>query len=85
MCLQTFIVKTLIISNTDNCPIYIEQKEGARGLAAGEAERERECVRDRVAENGGSVSCKNGCWRNGPFGMSQDQKRRNTFNCKKLF
>ncbi len=43
---QTFIVKMLIISNTDNRPIYIKQKEGARRLAAGETERESVCVRD---------------------------------------
>jgi hypothetical protein len=41
---QTFIVKTLIISNTNKCPIYIKQKEGGKRLAAGETERE--CVRD---------------------------------------
>jgi hypothetical protein len=43
---QTFIVKMLIISNTDNCPIYIKQKEGARRLAVRETERESVCVRD---------------------------------------
>ncbi len=41
-----FIVKMLIISNTDNRLIYIKQKEGARRLAAGETERESVCVRD---------------------------------------
>ncbi len=25
------------------------------------------CERRRVAENGGSVGCKNGCWKNRPF------------------
>ncbi len=62
----------------DDCPIYIKGKEGARGLAARETDRERECVceRWRVAENRGSDSCKNGRWRNGPFGISQDQNRR---------
>ncbi len=39
-----FIVKMLIISNTDNCPIYIKWKEWARRLADGETERV--CVRD---------------------------------------
>ncbi len=36
-----------------------------KGLAAGETERERECVcvRQRVAENRVGVCCKNGCWR----------------------
>jgi hypothetical protein len=46
VCPQTFIVKTLIISNTDIRPIYCKQKEGARGLAAGETERESVCVRE---------------------------------------
>ncbi len=41
---QTFIVKTLIISNTNNRPIYIKQKEGRKRLAAGE--KEIESVRD---------------------------------------
>ncbi len=68
----------LIISNTDDRPIYINRKEGARGLAARERDTERVCVceRQRVAENGGSVSCKNSRWRNGPVGISQDQNRR---------
>ncbi len=64
---QMFIVKTLIISNTNNRPIYIKQKEGGKRLAAGETERERECEKRSVAKNRGSVGCKNGCWRNRPF------------------
>ncbi len=40
MCPQMFIVRILIIINKDNCPIYIKWKEGARGLAARETERE---------------------------------------------
>jgi hypothetical protein len=73
-----FIVKALIFQNTDNHLIYVKQKEGARELAARETERERErvCEKGSVAENGGSVSCKNGRWRHGPFGISQDQNRR---------
>jgi hypothetical protein len=39
-----FIVKMLIISNTDNRPIYIKWKEGEKRLAG--RETERECVRD---------------------------------------
>jgi hypothetical protein len=70
--LQTFIVKSLIIGNTESRPIYIKTERRGKGLAVGETERERErvCVfeRRRVAENGGSVGCKNGCWRNRPFG-----------------
>jgi len=42
-----FIVKMLIINNTDNHPIYIKWKEGGKRLAGRETERERECVRDR--------------------------------------
>ncbi len=34
------------------------------------------CERGSVAENGGSVGFKNGRWRHGPFGISQDQNRR---------
>ncbi len=47
--LQTFIVKSLINSNTDNHPIYIKMERRGKGLAAGETvrERERERVRDR--------------------------------------
>jgi hypothetical protein len=43
---QTFIVKMLIVSYTEECGIYIKRKEGARRLAARdtERERERECV-----------------------------------------
>jgi len=41
---QTFIVKTLIISNTNNRTIYIKQKEGGKRLAGGETEIES--VRD---------------------------------------
>ncbi len=60
----------------DNRPIYTQWKEGARELAAGETERESMCKRWRIAENGGSVSCKNGRWKDGSFGISQDQNRR---------
>jgi hypothetical protein len=67
----------------------MEQKEGARELAARETERESVCVcvcvRGRIAENGGSISCKNGRWRNGPFGISQDQKRRITLIVRNYF
>ncbi len=66
---QTFIVKSLIITNTDSHPICIKMEKKGKGLAAEETERKRECVceRRRVAENGGSDGCKNGRWRNGPF------------------
>ncbi len=84
-CLQTFIVKMLLISNTDDRPIYINWKEGARGLAAKETEREYVCERQRVAENRGSVSCKNSCWWNGPGGISQDQNRRITLIVRNYF
>jgi len=64
---QMFIVKSLIISNTENHPIYIKTERRQKGLATGETERERVCERQRVAENGGRVGRKNGRWRNGPF------------------
>ncbi len=42
--LQTFIVKSVIIGNTDNRPIYIKMERTGKRLATGETERE--CVRD---------------------------------------
>ncbi len=41
---QTFIVKSLIIRNMDNCPIYIKTERRGKRLATGETERERESV-----------------------------------------
>jgi hypothetical protein len=65
---QMFIVKSLIISNTDNHPIYIKTERREKGLAARETERESVCVRDGESlKNGGSVGCKNGHCRNRPF------------------
>jgi hypothetical protein len=46
MCLQTFIVKTLIIKNMNSRHIYMKQKKGVREQDAGETERERVCVRE---------------------------------------
>jgi hypothetical protein len=85
VCPQTFIVETLIISNTDNHPIYIKRKEGAKGLVAREIETESVCERQRVAENGGSASWKNGNWKNGPFGISQDKNRGITLIARNYF
>ncbi len=45
----TFIVKMLIISNTDNRLIYIKWKEGARRLAAGECVGDGESLKMEVA------------------------------------
>jgi len=49
MCLQTFIVKTLITGNMNSCYIYMKWKDGAREQNAGEIDkgsvRERE---DRI-------------------------------------
>ncbi len=70
MCQQTFIVKTLIIENMHSFHIYMKWKEGASVQDSRETERERECESGQIAANRGSVSCKNGCWRNGPFGIS---------------
>ena len=43
---QTFIVKLLIIGNTESRHIYIQTERRGKGLAVGETEREREYVRD---------------------------------------
>ena len=40
MCLQTFIVKALIIRNMNSRHIYMKRKEGAEEQDAGETERE---------------------------------------------
>jgi len=40
-----FNVKMLIISNTDNCPIYINRKELGKEASCWR-DRKRECVRD---------------------------------------
>ena len=44
---QTFIVKLLIIGNTESHHIYIRTERRGKGLTARETERERVCVRDR--------------------------------------
>ncbi len=64
-----FIVRFLIIGNTESRHIYTQTERRGKGLAAGKTERERGCVCDRrrVAENRLSVGHKNGCWRDGPF------------------
>ncbi len=84
---QTFIVKMLIISNTDNRPIYIKRKEGGKRLAARETEREREsvCERQRVAENRSRVGCKNSCWRNGPFWDKLGSRRKDYLIARNYF
>ncbi len=64
---QTFIVRLLIIGNMESGHIYIQTERRGKGLAAGETERECVCERQRVAENGVSVGCKNSHWRDGPF------------------
>ncbi len=64
---QMFIVKSLIIGNMESCHIYIRTERRRKELVAGETERERVCERRRVAENGGSIGCKNGRRRNRPF------------------
>jgi hypothetical protein len=55
MCPQMFIVKILIIGNMASHHIYMKHKEG---------------VSELTAANRGSISCINGRWRNGPFGIS---------------
>jgi hypothetical protein len=61
--LQTFIVKVLIIVNTENHHIYTRTERRGKGLAAKETERECVCKRQRVAENRVSFYGKNGHWR----------------------
>jgi hypothetical protein len=43
---------------------YTQTDRRGKRLAARETERERECERQRVAENGVGVCCKNSCWKN---------------------
>jgi hypothetical protein len=70
--------------------IYLKQKrrgECTRQRRDRERDREREsvCEGARIAANRGSVSCKNDCWKNRPFGISQDKNRQIYFNCGKVF
>jgi hypothetical protein len=46
LCPQTFIVRFLIISNTQNCHIYTQTERRGNRLGAGETERESVCVRE---------------------------------------
>ncbi len=41
----------------------MKQNEGERERDSRETDREL-CVRQSVAERGGSISCKTGCWKN---------------------
>ncbi len=82
---QMFIVKSLIIGNTESCQIYIRMERRGKELVAGETERERVCERRRVAENGGSIGCKNGHWRNGPFWVNLGSWCKDYFNVRKYF
>ncbi len=84
---QTFIVKMLIISNTDNRPVYIKWKEGGKKLADGETERECVCERERrrVAENGGVVGGKNGHCRDGPFWDKLGSRRKDYLSARNYF
>ncbi len=72
MCPQTFIVKTLIIKNMHSHHIYMKWKEGVSVQDSGEIERKREREGAWIVANRGSIGCKNGCWKNGPFEISQD-------------
>jgi len=58
-----------MIGNKHGCHIYMKWKEGEREQDTGETERECVCERGKVAARGGSISCKNDCWRNGTFGI----------------
>jgi hypothetical protein len=61
--------QSTITENTNDHHIYMKFQEGEREQDAGEKERESVCERGRVAARLGSVSCKNDCWRSGPFGI----------------
>ncbi len=82
---QTFIAKMLIISNTDNRLVYIKRKEGGKKLAARETKRESVCERQRVTENGGSISCKKGHWRNRPFWDKLGSRRKDYLSARNYF
>ncbi len=56
-----------------------------KGQAAGETERECVCVRQSVAENGGSVGCKNGRWRNRPFWDNLGSRCKDYFIMRNYF
>ncbi len=53
-----FIVRILIIKNTQDHHIYSRTERRGKGLAAGETERECVCERQRVGENRVSLLCK---------------------------
>jgi hypothetical protein len=73
------MVKMLIISNTDNRPIYIKRKEGGKRLAVRETERESVCVRDRESLKMEVASVvKMAIGKTDHFGISLDQDGRIT-------
>ncbi len=43
--------------------LYWNGKKGKRASCQRDRERERVCERQRVAENGVGLCCKNGCWK----------------------
>ncbi len=58
VCLQTFIVRILIIGNTQKHHIYTQTERRENRLGARETEREYVCERQRVAENRVGACCK---------------------------
>ncbi len=58
VCPQTFIVRILIIDDTQKRQIYTQTERRGNRLGAGKTERERVCERWRVAENRVGVHCK---------------------------
>jgi hypothetical protein len=53
--------------------IFIQNRKKGKESKILERQRERErvcvCARGRVVARRGGVSCKNDCWRDGPFGI----------------
>ncbi len=52
--------------------LYEMERRGECARQWKDRERERVCEGVRIAANRGSVGCKNGRWKNGPFRISQD-------------
>ncbi len=57
-----FVYSMILITNTDI--IFILNRMKGEESKTAERQRENVCERQSIAERGGSVSCKTGCWRN---------------------
>jgi hypothetical protein len=52
--------------------LYQMERRGECARQQRDRERERKSEGVQIAANRGSVGCKNGCWKNRLFGISQD-------------